>query len=335
MVQKTVRSATLLFAPALASTAFAQNAFRPLPIPADSSKWGIDLSAAPGHSSAATFETLDRLAAEPGERTFLDARARAGFSAGGNLEGGGDVSVQDGGWAVTFGRELGDDRLAAFSIETNGRFYDLGGNSTLVPGSSKPFNDVYEARFSGVMRSRDDGLLGWFGGMSVALGGEDEADPAESLTVGGMGGFRWSQSPKLAVEFGVAALSRLEDDAWVWPFLGFEWQATDRLSFEARGTSLQATLELDERWRTFARAEYLLQQFRLNDDNPLPSGVLRDETIRAGVGLERRGDDVSFEMFGGFDLWRELSTLADGGADVAEAEVDSAPFVALTLRVRL
>lgn len=335
MLQPRLRFATLLCVPALASTAVAQNAFRPLPLPLEWNRWGVDPTVAPRRAATATFLELDQLAAEPDARTFLEAELHADFTGTGNLEGGGEVATQRGGWAVTFGRELGAERLATFSIETDGYFYDLGGNAVLVPGAAEPFNDLYEARFSGVVRTPDDGSLGWFGGMCLTLGGEDEADPSESLSVGGIGGFRWSQDPKLAVECGIAALSRLEDDLWIWPFLGLEWQATERVSVEAHGTSLQANFDFADRWRTFARAEYSLHQFRLNDDNPLPSGVLRDETIRAGLGLERRGEDVTFALFGGVDLWRELSTLADGGAKVAEAEVDTVPFLAVTLRVHL
>ncbi|MCK6445179.1 MAG: hypothetical protein L6Q99_02195 [Planctomycetes bacterium] len=318
--------ALVLVLPAFGALAHAQNAFRPLPLPSDWGRWGAGLESKAGGS----FESLDALAAEPDERTFVEARAHGLVTGSGSLEGGGDVATQAGGWSVTFGRELGEERLAAFSIETNGYFYDFGPGTALVPGSSQPFNDLYEARVSGLVRTEGDGL-GWFAGLSATLGGEDEADASEALAVGGLGGFRWSRSPDTAVEFGIAAQSRLEDDAWLWPFLGFEWQATERLSFEARGTSVQANVDWNESWRTFARAEYLLRQFRLNDDSPLAQGVLRDETIRAGLGLERRGENVSFELFAGFDLWRELSTLASGGAGVAEAEVDSAPFLAFSL----
>ena len=84
-------------------------------------------------------------------------------------------------------------------------------------------------------------------------------------------------------------LSRLEDDPWIWPWLGFEWSASDWFGVQARGTQIEAHAQLGEHWRALTRAEYVIRQFRLNDDNALAGGVLRDNDIRLGLGFERAG----------------------------------------------
>jgi hypothetical protein len=80
----------------------------------------------------------------------------------------------------------------------------------------------------------------------------------------------------------------------------------------------------------------LIRQYRLNSDNPLPSGVFRDDDIRLGIGLERTSEDgFHFQVLGGISLWRELSTLDKNGAHVNETEVDPALFVGLNFGLSL
>lgn len=314
------------------STALAQNAFRPLPELPELVEWPGRASAAPRSPAALWFDQLEADSELPRERTFVEVRALADVSLGANFQGGGSLASQRGGWEATIGTELGDERIAALSVRTEAVFYNLGGSTGLVPGESEPFNDLYRASFAGVVRSSDSAGPGWFGGFHVALGGEDDADARDALIVGGAGGVRYRASEELQVELGVAALSRLEDDTWIWPYLGFRWRAAEWLELAAQGTQLEARAQLSEHWSLVGRAQYALQQFRLNDDNPLPGGVVRDEEIRAGVGLERRqASGLTFELMAGLNLWRELSTLDRNGQNIAEDELETTPFVALTL----
>lgn len=317
-----------------ASSANAQNAFRPLPELPDLVEWPGRAGAPAPSSASLWFDQLEADSHLPRERTFVEVRALADVALGANFQGGGSLASQRGGWEAVIGTELGDERIAAFSVRTEAFFYNLSGANGLVPGESEPFNDLYRASFAGVVRSSNEAGPGWFGGFHVALGGEDDADARDALIVGGAGGIRYRASEKLQVELGVAALSRLEDDTWIWPYLGFRWQAADWLEFAAHGTQVEARAQLGEHWSVVGRAEYALQQFRLNDDNPLPGGVVRDEEIRAGIGLERRHTEgLTIELLAGFNLWRELSTLDRAGQDVAEDELETTPFIALTLSV--
>lgn len=316
----------------MGSTALAQNAFRPLPELPEFVEWPGRAATATRSPAALWFDQLEADSQLPRERTFVEVRALADVALGANFQGGGSLASQRGGWEAVIGTQLGEERIAAFSVRTEAFFYNLGGANNLVPGENEPFNDLYRASFAGVVRSSNSAGPGWFAGFQVALGGEDDADARDALIVGGSGGVRYRASEKLQVELGVAALSRLEDDTWIWPYLGFRWEATEWLEFAAQGTQLEARAKLGEKWSLVGRAQYALQQFRLNDDNPLAGGVVRDEEIRAGVGLERRSTDgITFELVTGLNLWRELSTLDRNGQAIAEDELETTGFVALTL----
>jgi hypothetical protein len=320
---------------ALPSSAAAQSAFRPLPRLPD-----LDaMITSSGTSSAVPAPLFDALEAEAdveAPRTFVDARVFLNASDGSNLADGGSMSSQRGGWSATIGRKLGEDTLAALELSTEATFYNFSGNTTLVPGNSNPFNDLYRASLAGTIQTPIDEHTSYFAGIELALGGEDEADARKSLTIGAAGGVRHKASDDFDMSIGVAVLSRLEDDPWIWPWIGFQWKANDWLDFEARGTEIEAHAALDEHWRALARAEYLIRQYRLNSDDPLPNGVFRDNDIRLGLGLERSSQDgFHFQVLGGVSLWRELSTLDKTGAHVTETEVDPALFVGLSLGISL
>jgi hypothetical protein len=324
--------ATLLAGLALAGLSSAQNAFRPLPSIPDAMEWSG--APRPVPSLASYMDSLEEAAAAPKPHSFLEARGYADASGSAGLEGGGDFATQRGGWQVLFGTELAEERLAAVSISTEAYFYNFGGTPDLVPGAANPFNDLYRASFSGILRTPQQVGMGWFGGFEFTLGGEDEAHVRDSLVAGGVGGVHYVANEHLEVDVGLAMLSRLEDDPWIWPFLGLKWRPNDELTLEAKGTSIEARYALDPTWSLFARAEYQLRQFRLNDDNPLASGVFRDEEIRAGGGITRRSaSGFKVDLYGGLNLWRELSTLDQDGGKVSEVEADTTPFVALSLQL--
>lgn len=315
---------------ALTSSARAQSAFRPLPRLPD-----IDAFVTAGGTSSAVpaplFDAIEQEADVEGPRTFVDARVFLNASENSNLADGGTFSAQRGGWSATIGRKLGDETLAALELSTEATFYNFGGNTTLVPGSTDPFNDLYRASLAGTIQTPIDAHTSYFAGIELALGGEDEADARESLSIGAAGGVRHRANEDFELTAGVAVLSRLEDDPWIWPWLGFEWRANEWFDVEAQGTEIEAHAALNDHWRVLGRAEYLIRQYRLNSDNPLPSGVFRDNDIRLGLGLERSGEDgFHVELLGGVSLWRELSTLDKNGAHVTETEADPALFVALS-----
>jgi len=299
----------------------------------ETSEWNAGASA---NRPRSYFEELDLAGQLPREERYVETRVYGDADSAADLTGGGSVSMQHGGWAVMFGSRLAGEQLAAIEVDTEAFFYNLSGANGVVPGENEPFNDLYRTSISGVVRTPDSDEFGWFSGFELSLGGEDEAPTNESLSIGGLGGLRYSSAKSLDVELGIAAQSRLEDDPWFWPFLGLRWRASDSVSFEARGTAVEGRVALDRAWSVFARAEYELRQFRLNPDGPLAKGVFRDEVIRGGLGLSRRSKDgFGLELLAGMDLWREFNTFDRDGKQVSEIEADSAPFVALELSLAL
>ncbi|HTF89203.1 MAG TPA: hypothetical protein VK843_12390 [Planctomycetota bacterium] len=316
--------------PALAS---AQSNVRPLPSAALPPMHSSAASA--GSSSSAGFDDLSGLP-RPGEaRGFVEVEGVAWLDRPASLSDvGGEVSSQRGGWNAAIGRELSGASLLSLRIETEASFYKFSGASGLIPGSNAPFNDLYRTSVGASwLSSRGEGLAGFLGG-AVSLGGEDSASLSDSFFGGALAGLRYQPRKDIAISVGLQAQSRLEDSAWVAPFLGLEIALTDDLRFALEVSRVSLEQRLSPAWSLRGEVNYESRQFRLNSDNPLPRGVFRDERIDAHGALVWRGSSgCEIELGAGTSLWREYSFLDSSGSLAREVESD--PALSATLALRL
>lgn len=318
---------------ALAGGARAQSTVRPIPRLA----WLPELGGLPREPRA--LASYDELAAveEGAERedfTRLEltglVRPAANFESGG-----GEVSSQSGAWRGVWGERLNERTIYAMQIEAEAHFYDFSG-ATFVPGTSDPFNDVYRAALGAVTVVDPEASRSWILGGQLEISGEDEASYRDSLSIGALVARRFVRDQELSMSFGVAAMSRLEDDPWVIPFLGLDWRPTERTQLQLEGTEARLIYQLSEGLDWRCEAAYRLRQFRLNDDGPLPKGVARDEDIGLSTGLRwRPSENVTVDFNVGWTAWREFAAIDRRGNKLSEIETDGAPFVSVGVSLHL
>jgi hypothetical protein len=251
------------------------------------------------------------------------------------LESGGELGVQRGNWYATLSRELDPRRMLALNFESEASFYDWGGDTQVVPGSIQPFNDLYRTRLAATLYSHWAGRSSLFTGFEVALGGEDQAHLSQSVTLGGVMGIAYQAAPELRLAIGLAGSSRLEDDVWLIPFLGIDWQFARDWNLLVEGERVALDWQISPEFAWGAYAVYEQRQYRLNSGGPLPNGVLRDEQIDLGTTFAwrpRRG--VELRLGGGWSAWRELSVFERQGGKLGEVEIDPAPYLELGLSLR-
>lgn len=243
----------------------------------------------------------------------------------------GGVATQRGGWEALLGRSLEGGGLLALGLDTEASFYDFSGPG-FAGAVGDPFNDVYESRLRSTLYTPLDRELSLFTGLELGFGGESEADLASGITAGAAVGASYRASDALEVSLGVAAGSRLEDDAYALPFIGVDWRLTDSTRLVAEGPEVRLEQRLSAGLGAVLLADYDLRQFRLDDDGPLDGGAFRDEQIDVGLGLDWTPiDGVRIGVEGGATLWRELTTLSSNGVDLGVTEVDPAAYVGFTL----
>lgn len=319
----------------LSSLASGQSSFRPLPraaLVSRPSEASLALPVQPGAAevdSLPTLRTGDRASSRPDVSLELFAHAdRNGTFESGSSE----LETRRGGWRARI-EDTDKQRTIAVEGGVEGTFYQFSGAPPLGGLTTDPFNDLYRTWLGASYSSRPGvGKIGAFGGVEATFGGEDEVGSTAGLTIGGLAGLHYRAADNLTLSAGLAGTSRLEDEARVWPFLGFDWAMNEDWDLSILGPDIELGLRLGDRWRGFVEAAYDLRQYRLNDDGPARGAAFRDEAVRFGSGLEYSpSSTIQIRLDAGISLWRELSLHEQDGSS-SEVEIDPAPYVGIQLQ---
>jgi hypothetical protein len=248
------------------------------------------------------------------------------------LETAGERSVLRGGWDATLLRRSADRSLEIF-LDAEASFYDWSASAPLAGAPTDSFNDLYVTRIGTLLQFDQDEQLSWFTGLEVTVSGEDSASIGEAVSVGAVTGVDVVANDQLTLSVGLAALTRLEDSAWVLPYFGFDWQLTERTRFGTDGAGLLLESRLDDAWTARAATRYELRQFRLNPDNAIPRGVYQDDQITLTGTIERRlGASATLSLSAGAVLWQESRYLDGAGTKLGEVETEPGLYGAISLR---
>ncbi|MCC6320188.1 MAG: hypothetical protein IT438_01985 [Phycisphaerales bacterium] len=214
-------------------------------------------------------------------------------------------------------------------------WYNFKNASGLVPGTDEPIDDAYRVDIVPGARyalSQDWVLVG--GGL-IQFAGEAEADIGDSVTYGGYFGARYRFNERFATTFGIVGKTQLEDSAIFLPLFGLDWSITDTLTLSSSATGLKLANKLDDRWTVWLSGAYESRDFRLDDDNPLPNGVLRDRRVPVKVGFDWTpcsGAVVTLE--GGAIVWQEFKIDDESSDTLSEDNTKPAPFVGVSVQLK-
>lgn len=316
------------------SSALAQSNVRPVARVSAPLELGVSASLVRGaYDPLAAHARLSAEALSPLERDVVDVQFFGRFQPSADIQGGGELATQRGGWSASLARELDGRRILAVELKSEATFFDFGGDGQLVPGSDDPFNDLYRTSLGSTLYAPFSEKTSLFVGGEFTLAGEDTSDLGASLIVAAASGVRYKASRDLDLTLGVSASQRLEDDAWVIPFLGIDWRLAEEWRLFAEGERVRLAWEPNRRIEFSVHAAYEQRQYRLNDSNPLPRGVFRDEQIDLGAGVAwRPSDGVELRLGAGYTPWREL-TFLDAEGNGSERELAKAPYGELALRL--
>ncbi len=320
----------------LVGTAQAQSVVRPIPGPTAPAALGLGPVAASAPTSRA-IARWERLSAAP--QVTPGEFAIEGFGAGSFLpessfnDADGELATQRAGWGARFGIDRGDAGRALIEVELESSFYDFGGTQNVLPGIDDPFNDVYSTRLAGALSHPLSDNVSVQDSLEVIFAGGDETKLDEGVTVGGSLGLSVAKTPELSVGVGLAASSRLEDDALLIPYVSLDWRPTERVRLRASGPELRLDWRVSERIDIGLEAAYAQRQYRLNDTPTGQSAAFRDEQIDVGAEVGFRPfPGARLALSGGYVAWREITLLNDG-EKLFESELEPQPFLGLSLSV--
>lgn len=234
-------------------------------------------------------------------------------------------------------------RLGA-SFDTEVSWYDFDDAVGLVPGTDDPLDRAQETSFDAGVLYFHSKEWAWFAGGGVTIGAEEGADIGDAITGGGTIGARWQMDPRFALNFGLAARTRLEEDPLVLPLIGFDWTVNESVRVSSSGPGVFAATDslgarvfaqVSEDVTVMLGGRWKLREFRLDESDTIASeGVFRDARFALDVGLLWQPvENISLGLIGGVIPWQEYTIDDEDGNEISEVNSDPAGFIAFGGRI--
>lgn len=177
--------------------------------------------------------------------------------------------------------------------------------------------------------NRFDVLVGGMGSF-----GFEEGSSGDNFTGGGFlaGKIKWT--PTFSTSIGALYLTRLEDDSMAVPFVNFDWQITDKLSFVLRGLETRLEYSVSDQWKIYGRGEFDPSGARLKDRKDTDATSFSDRAVRLGLGLQWQPlKSLTLGVDAGVTS-HQLSVYEEGGYQATEGSTDVSPYVGLSITGR-
>lgn len=248
----------------------------------------------------------------------------------------GELGIARVGGQFGVSHQLSDAVTLTFGAGIEHSVYDFENASGLVAGTSDPFDDATEMTLSLGARIKSGEQNAWFVTGFVSSAGESGSAFDETLTGGGVVGFTHSFDEKLTLGIGVLVASKLEDDLYIIPVPVIHWKISERWSLS---TGERANVRLEyapsETWAFGAELAWERHEFRLDDQGPLPSGVVEERHVPVGVFARFSPNaNIAIEANVGANTFSNLQIDSQAGVRVADEDIDPAIYAGFGVRVR-
>jgi hypothetical protein len=280
---------------------------------------------------------------EPAPESRLSLEPTASYAFETDLDGAGEYSVARFGLNARYRIPILERSTLSFGATAQRHEYDFSGATGLAPGGD-PLGGASVFGVSARVVHPIDDRLSFLGGASVEWAGEDGADFGDALIPAGFAAVGWRASDRLTLTLGAQVKDQLEDDVRVLPVIGVEYQIDERLRLtstevgrvlaDVGGGGLGLVYEASDELSYVAGAVFASGEFRLDEDGPIPDGVLRDDRVIAALGLAWEPNASTRATIAvGATVWSNIEVLDSGGSELGDEDGDPAPFV--TARVRI
>lgn len=225
-----------------------------------------------------------------------------------------------------------------FGFATERSDFDFDDASPLALSGEEPWGELWQHTVSVSGRYAYSDRWSILAGAAINSGGESGAELGDTMTYSGYAAAMYAFSPKLQVGAGLGVQTRLEDDVRILPlpFVQFVYAITPRLVLGV-GAPLAVSLTYtpNERVNFVLRVDWVINEYRLADDNRLPDGVLTETRLPIAL-------DMSFKATPNLELTATVGVQAYSrfelddhrGDDFEEADVNPAVMVGASLRYR-
>ena len=213
-----------------------------------------------------------------------------------------------------------------------------GGNLFFGPNVD-PFDDVFIYNVGATYSQRQDNHWTWFVGGRVLSSHETGTELTNTLTYGLTGGAIYAVNPDVQIGLGVTASTSLEDDATVWPYPILRWQLDERWSVETTGFDFgsggggRLTYRANPELAFTLDGSYDQREFRLDNEDTLPDGVVRDTRIPVWLGvLWSPQPGFSLNARVGVLAFQEFTFENSSGVEAVQMETDATAIGSLSFQ---
>jgi hypothetical protein len=201
-----------------------------------------------------------------------------------------------------------------------------------------PWDDIHTFRATLLARYAFDQTWSIFGGPSIGLSGESDADAEDAITFGGALGVSYRVRENLSIGAGFTASTEIEDDARIRPLVIVNWQINNAWSAEsgyldvagAAGPGGEVRYRINESWSVAGGVLYHEKRFRLSDDarGRLREGVGEDSSFPIyGKVTWQVCANAALELVGGVSTSGELLIEDRNGHKITKTDYDAAPLM--------
>ncbi|MEO0512483.1 MAG: DUF6268 family outer membrane beta-barrel protein [Planctomycetota bacterium] len=221
------------------------------------------------------------------------------------------------------------------SFDHESSFYNFTNVDTLSPQDNDPL-DYAASNFVGALFSTQfNEETGLIVGGNLGISGEAGTSFSDALLGRAFIAPTFQIDEKTNIGIGVIALTRLEADPIVVPFLQLQRQVTDRLSIGSQGRGLGATYDLNEYVNLRGSLGLDFRQYRLDEDSgQLRDGIFQEVAVNVGLGADiQAAENVSINLDVNLLPYREIEFQEADTTRVSKFTTD--PTVSLSLGVRV
>lgn len=289
---------------------------------------------------AARDSQQERSAPAPAQDLELFANSLAAHQPDASLEGGGELAVTRAFLEPGLRFALDPRLTLSFAVGASIDEYDFDGAPGAL-GAEPPWDTIHGLRLGVGLRwfASDRWLV--LGAPSLRFAAEEGASLSDGMQGGLIAGAAYRLSETLSIGPGFGLYSQIEDSPSAFPILLVRWRLAEQLVLETgrglgatQGPGLTLAWRPDEDWELLAGGRYDQRRFRLDDEGPAPEGVGEERELSLFTSLSRAlGKDARIGLFAGVALGSALKLEDAQGDELAEADLDSAPFVGLVLQL--
>ncbi|MCX8070654.1 MAG: hypothetical protein N2738_09150 [Thermodesulfovibrionales bacterium] len=257
-----------------------------------------------------------------------------------NIDNGMDFKVNRGLLRADIKTRQSENLITGIGINYDLFDYSFGNLEKISP--IKPWKTVYDMNLSANLLYLVDENMRLFISPSFGVAKESGASFGDSLVYGSAGWVSYKFSPNLVLGLG-AGIFKKPDKVSVYPIVIVDWGVSSDIKLSNPLTpgptgpaGLELSYALSNDLRIGGGLAYRSLRFRLDDRDNLKNGIGEDRGFPIWMRISYKAfKSGSIDFFGGAMMAGRLKIENDDSKDIMRENYKPAPFVALTLSMRL